>query len=260
MRLALGPALLVAAVALVACGGDRSTPPEPSGAATTSPPLVAIDPATTGKVSGKIVYSGPDPAPFKVDLSADPACAKEQASAVYTPEIVVGPDHALANVVVWIAEGAPAGRYPLPGRTAVLVQRGCSYTPRVQALLIGQPLEIRNDDQTMHNVHVLAHDNREWNRSQVMGGVPILEKFPHEEIPVTFKCNVHPWMKAQVAVLSNPFFAVTAQDGRFEIAGLPAGQYTITAWHETLGTVVRKVAIVAKEASTVDFTLPPGGG
>jgi hypothetical protein len=66
-------------------------------------------------------------------------------------------------------------------------------------------------------------------------------------------------MKAQVAVIRTPFFAVTAQDGRFEIAGLPAGEYTIAVWHETLGTVERRISVVAREAATADFTLPAGG-
>ena len=66
--------------------------------------------------------------------------------------------------------------------------------------------------------------------------------------------------EAQVAVLPNPYFAVTAQDGRFEIPGLPAGEYTIAIWHETLGTAAQRITVAAKQAATVDFALPQGGG
>lgn len=217
---------------------------------------MATDPATTGSVSGRISYTGPDPGRIAVDLSDDPHCEAKRAEAVYTPAIVVGPDRGLANAVVWVKEGVPKGSYPAPKQHAVLEQRGCSYTPRVQALLLGGSLEIRNEDATMHNVHVVAQANREWNRSQIEGGIPIVETFTKEEIPVTFKCNVHPWMKAQVAVLGNPFFAVTSTEGRFEIPGLPAGQYAIAVWHETLGTVEHPVTVAAKQSSTLDFTLP----
>ena len=49
------------------------------------------------------------------------------------------------------------------------------------------------------------------------------------------KCDVHPWMGAFVHVLDHPFFSVTGDDGTFTISGLPPGNYTVTAWHETLG-------------------------
>jgi len=42
---------------------------------------------------------------------------------------------------------------------------------------------------------------------------------------------VHGWMAAYCGVLSHPFFAVTAADGTYTIKNLPAGTYTIEAWH-----------------------------
>lgn len=254
----LGLALFMAAAAFVCCGGEQPAAPAPGGTQTapTQAPSVTIDPATTGSIEGTIRYAGPEPAAFTVDFGADPRCEKERANAVYTPALLVGPEKTLANAVVWVKDGAPKGSYPVSAERAILTQRGCSYTPRVQAVLLGRSLEIRNEDATMHNVHVTAEANRDWNRSQIEGAIPIVETFTKEEVPVTFKCNVHPWMKAQVAILSNPFFAVTRDDGRFEIAGLPAGQYTLAVWHETLGTVERQVALAAKDAATVDFTLP----
>ncbi len=248
-------ALVVTAATLVSCGGGERSGPRPPD----NPP-VSIDPATTGSISGRAIYAGPELPQVMLDLSGDPRCEKERSGSVYTPELVVGPDQALANAVVWVKEGAPRGTYPVPRERAVLTQRGCSYTPRVQALIVGSSLEIRNDDATMHNVHVLAQANRGWNRSQIEGGIPIVETFTKEEMPVTFKCNVHPWMKAQLAVLATPFFAVTSPDGRFEISGLPPGQYTLAVWHETLGTTESQVSVASKQASTVDFTLPTGGG
>ena len=51
-----------------------------------------------------------------------------------------------------------------------------------------------------------------------------------------FKCDVHPWMTGYVAVTDHPFFAVTGDDGSFTIPNVPAGTYTIEAWHERFGT------------------------
>jgi plastocyanin len=256
MRPSTARSLAILAFLAAACAGCGGRGPAPS---TNEPPAPAIDPATTGRIEGTIRYTGPDPAPLSVDLSADPHCEKAPPGVDHTPEIVLGPERTLGNAVVWIEQGAPAGRYPVPSASAVLAQKGCWYEPRVQAVLVGRTLEIRNEDATMHNVHVLAEQNRAWNRSQIEGAVPIEERLDHAEVPVTFRCNVHPWMKAQVAVLPNPFFAVTSTDGRFEIPGLPAGEYTVAVWHETLGKIEKKVTVAAKDAVTVDFALPQGG-
>ena len=70
---------------------------------------------------------------------------------------------------------------------------------------------------------------------------------------IPFKCNVHPWMKAYVGVLSHPFFAVTGDDGSFTLKGLPPGDYTLEAWHEKLGTQEIKVTVAAKDSKSADF-------
>jgi hypothetical protein len=71
---------------------------------------------------------------------------------------------------------------------------------------------------------------------------------------VHFKCNVHGWMSAYAGVVSHPYFAVSANGGAFELKSLPAGTYTVEAWHEKLGTKTQTVTIGEKEAKTVDFT------
>jgi len=70
---------------------------------------------------------------------------------------------------------------------------------------------------------------------------------------VRMKCDVHPWMTAYVGVFETPFFAATGVDGRFEITGLPAGQYTLTAWHEMFGRKSQSLTI-ANETKPVEAT------
>jgi len=71
-------------------------------------------------------------------------------------------------------------------------------------------------------------------------------------IPV--KCNVHPWMRAYIGVVHHPFFAVTGDDGMFTIKDLPAGTYTLEAWHETYGTMDQQITVGANDSKTIDFT------
>ncbi|MCH8180516.1 MAG: carboxypeptidase regulatory-like domain-containing protein, partial [Proteobacteria bacterium] len=68
------------------------------------------------------------------------------------------------------------------------------------------------------------------------------------------RCNIQPWMGAYCAVVDNPYHDVTENDGVYRIEGLPAGQYTVEAWHERLGTLSAEVSIEAHGETTADFT------
>jgi hypothetical protein len=81
--------------------------------------------------------------------------------------------------------------------------------------------------------------------------------FDKPEVMVPFKCDVHPWMSSWAGVVAHPFFAVSGADGSFEIQGLPAGTYTLEAWHETLGTQTQKVTVDAKKGATTAFAFKP---
>ena len=71
--------------------------------------------------------------------------------------------------------------------------------------------------------------------------------FTQPEIMVPLRCNQHPWMKTYVGVLTHPFFAVTGEDGKYEIRGLPPGKYTLAAWHESGGgtEITRTITVAA---------------
>jgi Carboxypeptidase regulatory-like domain len=128
------------------------------------------------------------------------------------------------------------------------------YDPHVIAVMTGQNIEVKNDDQTTHNIHPMPKDNREWNKSQPPGAAPISDSFARAENAIPVKCNVHPWMKSYIAVFKHPYFAVTGKDGSFQLPNLPPGEYTVEAWHEKLGTMTQKITVAAGESKTVDFT------
>jgi len=245
---------------LLSCGGGPAETPAtqastPPAAAPSAAPLAnAADGATgTASVTGKISFSGQVPAPTKVSLSADPNCEKMHAGGLEHHPIKVT-DGGVANVFVYVKSGIGAG-YPTPSEAVMLDQNGCTYVPLTLGMQVGQPLKIRNSDSTLHNVHPRPKENPEFNLGQPVQGMVSTKTFKNPELMIPVGCDVHPWMRSHVSVLTHPFFAVTGDDGRFEIKGLPAGQFEIEARHSRLDPVSGTITVTDGEAATLDLNL-----
>jgi len=130
-------------------------------------------------------------------------------------------------------------------------------TSNKQFSLSEQTIKIVNGDPTTHNIHPTPKNNREWNESQAPKAAALEKSFAREEILLPVKCNQHPWMKMFVNVVKNPFYAVSGPDGKFEIKGLPPGDYTLAFVQEKLGEQDQKVTLAAKDSKTVDVTFKP---
>jgi hypothetical protein len=205
-----------------------------------------------GTVSGKVTYTGTPAHQKPIDMSKEPSCAKQHATPVTTETVVTGPNNALDNVVVYVSSGAPDDA-TVPSQAVTFEQKGCQYIPHILAMHVNQELKILNSDQTSHNIHPLAKVNTEWNKSQPPGTPPISAKYDKAEF-ISVKCNVHPWMHGEFAVLKTNHYDVSKGGGDFSLKGLPPGKYTITAWHEDYGTQTADVTITGDETKSVDFT------
>jgi len=250
LRAAFASLLLLAVSASIGCGKSQTT--EPAG------PVLTVDPATVGSISGTVTYDGPAPSFQPIDMSASPACVQANPSPVIPPIVVLGDQSALANVVVYVKEGLRNYRYDVPKATAVLQQKNCMYDPHVLALMTGQPFEVQNNDPTMHNVHPMPKHNRQWSNSQPAGSAALKETFTHTEFAMPVLCNVHPWMRSFVFVFDHPYFSVTPKTGTFELTHLPPGTYTIEAWHETLGVQDQTVTLGPKQSPMISFAFKSG--
>jgi hypothetical protein len=203
-----------------------------------------------GGIAGRVSFDGTPAKPRTIDMSQEPSCAKQYSKPVTAETVVTGPDNALENVVVYVSAGAP-DEAP-PEKPAVLVQKGCRYTPHILAFQANQDFEIMNEDQTSHNIHTLPTSNREWNKSQPPGAPPIEDKYARPEF-IPIKCNIHPWMKGTLAVMKNSHYMITTDNGEFKLPNLPPGNYTITAWHESYGEQSQQVTITGSETKNLNF-------
>lgn len=245
----IGLTMLLGLAFLTACSKKENTE-ESSTPATSAAPATAaapIDPATAASVSGTVTFVGVAPKGAKIDMSQDPAC-----KGTNTAENVVVEGNNLSNVFVYVKDGLGSRTFDVPKDAVTIDQSGCKYHPHVLGVMTGQTLKVVNSDPTTHNIHPTPKDNREWNESQPPQSAALEKTFAREEIMLPVKCNQHPWMKMYVNVVKSPFYAVTGPDGKFEIKGLPPGDYTLAFVQEKLGEQDEKVTLAAKDSKVVN--------
>jgi len=234
---------------LAGCNKKEEAAPAaaPEAAAPAAPAATPIDPATVASVSGTVKLDGATPKAAKIDMSQDAAC-----KGANTAETIVADGGNLANVFVYVKDGLGTRTFDVPTTAVTIDQQGCKYHPHVLGVMTGQNIDIKNDDQTTHNIHPTPAANREWNESQPPNAAPIEKSFAREEIMLPVKCNQHPWMRMYINVVKSPFYAVTGPDGKYDIKGLPPGTYTIAFVQEKLGEQTQQVTLAAKDSKTVD--------
>jgi hypothetical protein len=205
-----------------------------------------------GVIRGRVIVRGTPPAPRRVPVSADAQCQALHPQGLEQSDFSIS-NGGLADVLVYLKSGVQ-GTFKAPAEPKVLDQKGCQYSPGLVAIQAGQALTIRNSDQTLHNVHFRPALNKEINVGQPRAGMESSRVFPKPEVLVPIGCDVHPWMRANLAVLSHPFFTVSREGGAFEIRDVPPGTYEIEARHGKLKPVSAKVA-VSGATTPVDLTL-----
>jgi len=249
---------------LMGCGGGDAPAPTKSGgggAATTAPKTEkkssskkeAPPAGAKGSVKGVVSFDGEAPKRKQIDVAGDKFCAaKHESDPLLTEEVVVK-DGKLANVIVYVKSGADKWEFPTPTEAVKIDQHGCHYIPHVLAMMAGQSLDIVNSDETTHNIHGMGKENPEFNIGQPPAKKDS-KKLESAELPYNVGCDVHKWMNAKIGVFDNPFFAVTGEDGAFELKGLPDGEYEVEAWHEKLPAQSGKVTIKDGAAASQNFT------
>ena len=211
--------------------------------------------ARAADIIGTITLNGTPPAevPY-TPLMNDPTCGAMYKTAPTTHFYVVGPNHGLGDVVVYLKDvtGKSTGASQPP---VVMDQKGCLYQPQILAIQTGQKLVVKNSDSCIHNVHCVpkVDGNPESNQVQMPGGADLTFTFPKPEMFITFKCDVHPWMFAWVSVMDSPYYCLTDKDGKFDIKNVPPGKYVVEADHRKLGVLTKDVEVKDSNV-TADFT------
>ena len=217
----------------------------PAAAPTAAPAAAAPAAGPAQSIKGTVAFTGAAPAVAPQNRAADPYCNKTKAN---DESIVVNGNKTLKNVYVRITSGITGALPPPPTEKITIEQHECNYRPRMQGVVAGQTIEVKNGDQTLHNVHTYKGTTTLFNQAQIAGSAPIDKIVKDDMAMLKFKCDVHPWMTGFIGVQNHPWFAVTGDDGSFELKNVPPGNYKLEAWHEKFGTKSVDVVVADKAA------------
>ncbi len=207
--------------------------------------------AGTGTLAGKVTLNGLAPKLANLPVTQDmKVCGNTKSD----ESLEVSSGGGVKNAVVWFTD------VPLPAdlkpRKEKLDQQQCLFSPHVVAALVGTTVEVVNSDKVLHNVRAQAGETVLVNFAMPIPGHVVPINLTKEG---TFRvtCGVHPWMRAWLVVLPTLAFAVTNDDGMYEIRDVPAGLHKVKFWHERLGERDAEVDIPADGQVTHDVHYTP---
>jgi plastocyanin len=211
--------------------------------------------ATTGTIAGRVRLAGKLPGNPVIRMGMDPKCADAtRGKQVVQEEFALEADGSLGNVFVQLAGAFPPSA--VPAEPVVVDQRDCVYEPRVVGARVGQVVQFKNDDPLLHNVHGMSTTTNTFNIAQPIEGMVSDVRLEEENGMLHVKCDVHRWMNLWIGVIEHPYFAVSDRAGAFTIRGVPAGEHTVVAWHEKLGSLEQKVGVKPGATVPVELTYP----
>lgn len=204
-----------------------------------------------GTIIGNVKLTAAAPRNPRIPMGADPTCLTINAGKPVEQQTVVrAADGGLANVFANVK-----GTFPQTavGAPATIDQRACTYHPRVQGARVGQTLQIKNSDATLHNIHSMSTKGNTFNAGQPVAGMIFKYQLKSEEVMLHVKCDVHPWMTGYLGIVNHPYYAVSDATGTFKIANVPAGKQTLQIWHERYGLMTQVVDVKAGATTNVAF-------
>lgn len=202
-----------------------------------------------GTIEGVVRYRGDVPMKKIIPTKDTEVCGAPRED----PMIRVGADQAVESAVVYLVEVAAGKAWPEPGKTPELNNVKCRFEPEVQVIAAG-PLDVVNKDPVLHNTHGYYGKRTAFNLALPNEGQKIPAELPRAGT-VRVDCDAHGWMEGWIYVVDNPYYAVTGADGKFTIADVPPGNYSLVAVQPFTGPMEMPVTVSAGQSAALEIEL-----
>lgn len=207
-----------------------------------------------GSVTGRVSFQGSIPSPVSYDVVKDVEfCGK---TVTVQPLVVDAKTKGVQGVVV-VINGEALPQVEMVDALPIyrISNKDCSFSPRIGTAQKKSSVEISNKDPILHNTHLKLGKRTRVNVAQIPGGRIIRKRLKREGL-YRFQCDKHQFMEAYMMVVPHPYFAVTGPEGMFHIEGVPAGNYQVTLWHESLGKIQKDLQVSSTKTARLDVQYP----
>jgi hypothetical protein len=219
-------------------------------ALTVTPATPAADGDNWSSLKGQVVYPEGKPIPErkKLEVSQDKAHCLSKGD-ILDESLVVNPkNRGIKNVVVWLRPDDTNAKSKFPAdkihpsdkdrkpAEVKIDQPCCMFVNRITLARVGDTIVAKNPAPVAHNFFWTSANNGEFNVTIAKESEwKMPQALVAESSPVQFKCTIHPWMSGYVRVFDHPYYAVTDEDGKFEIKNAPVGKFRMVVWQEKSG-------------------------
>ena len=210
---------------------------------------VGGDVSNGGSISGTIKLKGDAPGTKMLKVDKDQAtCGHDD---IESEALILSADNGIKDAVVSITDITKGKKFPAD--KIEVDQKNCIFVPHVTLAPKGQAVELLNSDDVMHNLHSYSMKNTAFNEG-VTGGGKLPKNFEYAET-IKITCDVHTWMSSWMIVQDHPYYVLSDENGTYTIDNIPAGDYNLQAWQESLGKTTQKVSVKAGENTVTDFEI-----
>jgi hypothetical protein len=211
------------------------------------PPAAAADEKNGGwgTIKGQIVFEGTTiPKPAAVDVNKDQKHCLSKGAILEEKWVINAKNKGVHWTLVWLAPDPESGETTLPvhpdlknikDKQVVIDQPCCKFIPHFVALREGQSVLVKNSAPVTHSIKWTVRSGGGGNVTIEPNGKYNIQGLKAQKLPIELGCAFHGWMKGYMAVFTHPYFAVTDENGNFEIKNAPAGKYRLMVWHEAIG-------------------------
>jgi len=205
-----------------------------------------------GSINGRITYNGTAPAPKMLVIDEDiEACGGDRPS----NELLVSAGGGIQNVVLSIEKIKTGKAWDFP-ENFTYDQKGCTFVKRIMIIKPKMQGAVTNSDSVGHNFHTISKGVYNINKKIQPGSELVVKNNKIRKTGmVRVKCDIHSWMGGHWVVAESPYTVLSDADGNFSITDIPAGEYTLKIWHETLGESKQKVVVTTGGSTKVDASL-----
>jgi hypothetical protein len=184
-----------------------------------------------GTIRGTVKWQGASPHLIASEINKDPeVCDPLGQKHRDLERLLIAPTGGVANTVVFLRNISRGKAMDMPVSRRSLNQKNCRYEPHILLVPAQATLTVKSSDPLLHTVHMSG--SADYNLPFTAQGQEITRPMTREGT-VSLRCNAgHVWMNGEMIVAKHPYYAVTDEDGNFELTQVPPGQYEIVAWHE----------------------------